>query len=72
MGFEEVILIGVDHNFETKGKAKQTVISGGDDPNHFSPEYFGKGFRWQLPDLDTSEEAYGWQTGIIEMLAAAY
>ncbi len=58
MGFREVYLIGVDHNFETRGKANQTVISSGDDPNHFSPEYFGKGFRWQLPDLETSERAY--------------
>ena len=41
-----------------KGKANQTVVSEGDDPNHFSPAYFGKGFRWQLPDLDTSEIGY--------------
>jgi len=58
MGFEKVILIGVDHNFETKGKPHTTVVSPGDDPNHFSPHYFGKGFRWQLPDLETSELAY--------------
>ena len=58
MGFNEVILIGVDHNFDTKGTANQTIISSGDDPNHFSAEYFGKGFRWQLPDLKTSEIAY--------------
>jgi len=58
MGFSEVYLIGVDHSFNTKGIANQTVVSSGDDPNHFSPEYFGKGFRWQLPDLDTSEISY--------------
>ena len=58
MGFSEVYLIGVDHSFDTKGIANQTVVSSGDDPNHFSPEYFGKGFRWQLPDLDASENAY--------------
>jgi hypothetical protein len=58
MGFDEVILIGVDHNFETKGKANTTIISQGDDPNHFHPEYFGKGFRWQLPDLEMSEVGY--------------
>ncbi len=58
MGFEQVILIGVDHNFETKGKPNTTVVSQGDDPNHFHPGYFGKGFRWQLPDLDVSEQAY--------------
>lgn len=58
MGFQEVILIGVDHNFTTQGPANTTVTSGGDDPNHFSPQYFGKGFRWQLPDLEGSERAY--------------
>jgi len=58
MGFETAILIGVDHNFVTKGDANKTVTSQGDDPNHFAPNYFGKGFRWQLPDLDTSEQAY--------------
>ncbi len=58
MGFEEAILIGVDHSFASKGAANKTVVSEGDDPNHFDPRYFGKGFRWQLPDLDTSEQAY--------------
>ena len=58
MGFKQVILIGVDHSFATQGKPNTTVVSGGDDPNHFNPDYFGKGFRWQLPDLDTSEVAY--------------
>jgi len=58
LGFQQVILIGVDHNFATKGKPNTTVVSQGDDPNHFSGNYFGKGFRWQLPDLDTSEQGY--------------
>ncbi len=58
MGFQQVILIGVDHNFVSKGPANTTVVSGGDDPNHFSPAYFGKGFRWQLPDFETSEVGY--------------
>ena len=58
LGFKEVVLIGVDHSFTTKGKPNETVVSQGDDPNHFSSTYFGKGFRWQLPDLETSELAY--------------
>jgi hypothetical protein len=57
-GFSPVILIGVDHSFTTEGQPNTTVVSQGDDPNHFHPKYFGKGFRWQLPDLDTSEVAY--------------
>jgi hypothetical protein len=58
MGFEQVILLGVDHNFSTKGPANTTITSVGDDPDHFHPGYFGKGFRWQLPDLETSEIGY--------------
>jgi len=58
MGFEQAILIGVDHSFKSKGEANTTITSDGDDPNHFDPRYFGKGFRWQLPDLDMSEIAY--------------
>ncbi len=48
----------MDHNFVTQGPPNTTVVSQGDDPNHFHPGYFGKGFRWQLPDLATSELAY--------------
>lgn len=58
MGFTRVILIGVDHYFETQGPAHEAVVSEGPDPNHFHPEYFGKGFKWNLPDLQTSEIAY--------------
>lgn len=58
MGFQTVYLIGMDNNFVTQGAPNTTVISQGDDPNHFNPGYFGKGFRWQLPDLETSEIGY--------------
>ena len=58
MGFETVILIGVDHSFKSAGEPNTTVVSQGDDPDHFDADYFGKGFRWQLPDLDTSEVGY--------------
>jgi hypothetical protein len=59
MGFTKVILIGVDHSFTTQGKAHEKVTSQDSDPNHFDPSYFGKGITWQLPDLKTSEFAYG-------------
>jgi 6-hydroxymethylpterin diphosphokinase MptE-like len=58
MGFSDVLLVGVDHSFASKGPAHKEVTSEGADPNHFDPNYFGKGFRWQLPDLETSEIAY--------------
>ena len=58
MGFSDVILVGVDHRFGVSGPAHQVVESEGPDASHFDPNYFGKGFRWQLPDLETSELAY--------------
>ncbi|MHC4365321.1 MAG: glycosyltransferase [Planctomycetota bacterium] len=58
MGFSEVILIGVDHYFKTKGAPNKAIVSEGVDENHFHPDYFGKGVRWNLPDLEKSEIAY--------------
>lgn len=58
MGFDTVILIGVDHSYSAQGKPNTTVISQGEDRDHFHAGYFGKGFRWQLPDLETSERGY--------------
>lgn len=59
MGFHEVTLVGADHNFETKGPANKLIASGNTDPNHFDPNYFAGGVKWQLPDLFESEVAYG-------------
>lgn len=58
LGFDPVILIGVDHSFASKGRPNTMVTSAGDDPDHFDKRYFGAGFRWQLPDLQQSERAY--------------
>jgi hypothetical protein len=58
MGFERVILIGVDHSFATQGPPGKLVLSQSDDRDHFSSDYFGRGFYWQLPDLESSEKAY--------------
>lgn len=58
MGFSRVALVGCDHYFSTPGPANALVESRSDDPNHFHPDYFGKGMKWQLPDLFESEVAY--------------
>ena len=59
MGFSEVVLIGLDHRFDTKGTPnlieRRVDLN---DANHFHPDYFPKGVRWQLPDLHRSELAY--------------
>ena len=59
LGFTEVILIGVDHSFGTSGPANKLVTASEPDSSHFDPSYFGPGIKWQLPDLETSEVAYG-------------
>lgn len=53
MGFSKVGIIGCDHNFPHMGKALT-----GDDINHFDPNYFPKGSKWDLPNLKMSEVAY--------------
>jgi hypothetical protein len=58
LGFQEVALIGCDHNFTTKGFAHKIVSAEDRDPNHFDPNYFANGVNWNLPDLPTSEANY--------------
>jgi hypothetical protein len=58
MGFTDVYLVGVDHSYQFSGTPHAEQLSTGDDLNHFAPNYFGKGFRWHLPDLEGSELAY--------------
>jgi hypothetical protein len=57
MGFKEVYLIGVDHNFSVDGEPNEKQFMDGPDPNHFDPNYFSN-HEWQLPDLQGSELAY--------------
>jgi len=58
MGFSSIALIGCDHSFSIKGDPNQTVESEDTDPNHFDPNYFAGGVKWQLPDLFESEVSY--------------
>ncbi|MGD1853760.1 MAG: 6-hydroxymethylpterin diphosphokinase MptE-like protein [Leptolyngbyaceae cyanobacterium] len=58
MGFDEVALIGCDHNFASKGPANAVVTAEEKDENHFDPNYFSGGVKWQLPDLVMSEMFY--------------
>ena len=59
MGFAEVVLIGLDHSFADKGVPNKVEMRQSEkDANHFHPNYFPKGSKWQLPDLKRSELAY--------------
>ena len=60
MGFSEIYLVGVDFDYQIPEAAKiegLTITSVDDDPNHFHPDYFGKGKKWHLPKLDNVEKA---------------
>jgi len=63
MGCNPIYLIGIDFYYEKPkhikyGKNKSEWISQGDDPNHFDPNYFGKGRKWHDPRLDRMKGAY--------------
>lgn len=59
MGFKEVIIVGMDHNFDFKGKPNEAQQrTENNDINHFVPNYFPKGSKWETPDLASSEYYY--------------
>ena len=58
LGFQEVIIIGMDHRYQYDGQPNESRLMAGPDPNHFSPDYFGNGQRWDNPDLKNAETAY--------------
>lgn len=58
MGFETVIILGLDHHYEFDGAPNAEAKAYGKDPNHFDPGYFTDGAKWNLPDLKMSELAY--------------
>ena len=55
LGFSKVYLIGMDFSYKLP---ESTIVEGvnytsqEDDPNHFHPDYFGKGKKWHDPKLD--------------------
>jgi hypothetical protein len=55
LGFEEVVLIGMDFSYTVPSDAVvegDIITSTSDDPNHFHPDYFGPGKVWKDPKLD--------------------
>jgi hypothetical protein len=61
MGVSTVYLIGFDHSYTIPKDViviDGDIISNSEDPNHFSADYFGKGYRWHDPQVDRMETAY--------------
>ena len=66
LGAREIVLLGVDLAYtlpddvrrqEGEGRAPGVLDMASDDPNHFHPDYFGKGKRWHDPNPETMAEA---------------
>ncbi|RWY48111.1 6-hydroxymethylpterin diphosphokinase MptE-like protein [Mucilaginibacter gilvus] len=62
LGFEKVYMIGFDHNYAIPKEANldtsTVIMSESDDVNHFSKDYFGKGYRWHDPKVDRMEMGF--------------
>jgi hypothetical protein len=65
LGFTEIYLIGVDADYKIPEEVKNNqaydtsvLDMETDDPNHFHPDYFGKGYRWHDPQVNKMMEAY--------------
>ena len=61
LGVKTLYLVGFDHHYVIPEDAKidgLDITSQSDDPNHFHPDYFGKGYRWHDPMVDRMELGY--------------
>ncbi len=61
MGFDQVILLGMDFSYSIPPNHEQKgghIHSRGDDPNHFHKDYFGKGKTWKDPRLGRVLRSY--------------
>lgn len=75
LGFKEIYLIGVDASYDIPKdiNVNSDYDTGvldmrSDDPNHFHPDYFGKGYRWHDPQVDKMLEAYAEAKTVTEHL----
>jgi hypothetical protein len=64
LGFSEIYLLGVDATYQVQNVERTTdygigiLCSKSYDVNHFDSRYFGKGYRWHDPNVDTMMQAY--------------
>ncbi|MBB4266433.1 FkbM family methyltransferase [Roseospira visakhapatnamensis] len=67
LGAREIVLLGIDLDYRLPADVTRQKPHGGgvgvldmasDDPNHFHPDYFGKGKRWHDPQVDNMGRAF--------------
>ena len=73
LGFDEIFLVGVDADYKIPETARigetygtSVIDMDSDDPNHFHPDYFGKGKRWHDPQTEKMIEAYTEAKKVVE------
>lgn len=60
-GSRRIYLVGFGHSYAIPKDASivgNTITSQSDDPNHFHPDYFGRGYRWHDPMVERMEAGY--------------
>lgn len=59
-GARGIYIVGMDHNFSTSrlDRNRTEIREEEIDRNHFLPNYFPKGSKWETPDLLSSELEY--------------
>jgi hypothetical protein len=60
LGCNPIYLIGFDHSYAVPAGVRNSAVitSESSDPNHFHPDYFGKGYRWHDPQIDRMEAGF--------------
>ena len=60
LGCDPIYLIGFDHSYTVPAGVRESpiIMSESEDPNHFHPDYFGKGYRWHDPQISRMEAGY--------------
>ena len=66
-GYDEVGLIGVDHDYKIEGEYRADQVSDGEsDTNHFSADYHTPGTIWKAPRLDLLEKWFSLARNIFD------
>jgi hypothetical protein len=74
LGFNPIYLIGCDTSYtvpdtvSTEGTPEKLVSTQSDDPNHFSSDYFSKGDKWLLPNVELMIQQYEKSKVILDKL----
>jgi hypothetical protein len=60
LGCDPVYIVGMDHHirYDRAKKRGHLFENKGEDPNHFRPDYFGKGVRYNHQNLEYVEGGY--------------